>query len=165
MLFLKNNIGYLAMFLAVIGFGSGPPFVKLALEEFQIVDLLAVRFAIAFLLMLTFALIMRVDLSIRKIGLTPFLMGLLNPFLVTLAFHVGLMLTSPINGVAIISTMLIMQPFVAKIFLNEKIEIKVLIGAFNNYWNLYPLIKSNYYWSGKLYWGLYYFCRNDFGFN
>ena len=105
MLFLKKNIGYLAMFLAVIGFGSGPPFVKLALEEFQIVDLLAVRFAIAFLLMLTFALIMRVDLSIRKIGLTPFLMGLLNPFLVTLAFHVGLMLTSPINGVAIISTM------------------------------------------------------------
>ena len=85
MLFLKKNIGYLAMFLAVIGFGSGPPFVKLALEEFQIVDLLAVRFAIAFLLMLTFALIMRVDLSIRKIGLTPFLMGLLNPFLVTLA--------------------------------------------------------------------------------
>jgi len=56
-------------------------------------------------------------------------MGLLNPFLVTLAFHVGLMLTSPINGVAIISTMPIMQPFVAKIFLNEKIEIKVLIGA------------------------------------
>ena len=52
MLFLKKNIGYLAMFLAVIGFGSGPPFVKLALEEFQIVDLLAVRFAIAFLLML-----------------------------------------------------------------------------------------------------------------
>ena len=48
MLFLKKNIGYLAMFLAVIGFGSGPPFVKLALEEFQIVDLLAVRFAIAF---------------------------------------------------------------------------------------------------------------------
>ena len=129
MLFLKKNIGYLAMFLAVIGFGSGPPFVKLALEEFQIVDLLAVRFAIAFLLMLTFALVMRVDLSIRKIGLTPFLMGLLNPFLVTLAFHVGLMLTSPINGVAIISTMPIMQPFVAKIFLNEKIEIKVLIGA------------------------------------
>jgi len=41
MLFLKKNIGYLAMFLAVIGFGSGPPFVKLALEEFQIVDLLA----------------------------------------------------------------------------------------------------------------------------
>ena len=129
MVFLKKNIGYLAMFLAVIGFGSGPPFVKLALEEFQIVDLLAVRFAIAFLLMLIFALIMRVDLSIKKIGLTPFLMGLLNPFLVTLAFHVGLMLTSPINGVAIISTMPIMQPFVAKIFLNEKIEIKVLIGA------------------------------------
>ena len=142
MLFLKKNIGYLAMFLAVIGFGSGPPFVKLALEEFQIVDLLAVRFAIAFLLMLTFALIMRVDLSIRKIGLTPFLMGLLNPFLVTLAFHVGLMLTSPINGVAIISTMPIMQPFVAKIFLNEKIEIKVLIGAVITIIGTYILLSS-----------------------
>ena len=142
MLFLKKNIGYLAMFIAVIGFGSGPPFVKLALEEFQIVDLLAVRFAIAFLLMLTFALIMRVDLSIRKIGLTPFLMGLLNPFLVTLAFHVGLMLTSPINGVAIISTMPIMQPFVAKIFLNEKIEIKVLIGAVITIIGTYILLSS-----------------------
>ena len=142
MLFLKKNIGYLAMFLAVIGFGSGPPFVKLALEEFQIVDLLAVRFAIAFLLMLTFALIMRVDLSIKKIGLTPFLMGLLNPFLVTLAFHVGLMLTSPINGVAIISTMPIMQPFVAKIFLNEKIEIKVLIGAVITIIGTYILLSS-----------------------
>ena len=142
MLFLKKNIGYLAMFLAVIGFGSGPPFVKLALEEFQIVDLLAVRFAIAFLLMLIFALIMRVDLSIKKIGLTPFLMGLLNPFLVTLAFHVGLMLTSPINGVAIISTMPIMQPFVAKIFLNEKIEIKVLIGVVITIIGTYILLSS-----------------------
>ena len=113
------------MFGAVIGFGSGPPFVKLALEEFKVIDLLALRFAIAFLLMLIFALFMRVDLSIKKIGLAPFLMGLLNPFLVTLGFHVGLMLTSPINGVAIISTLPLMQPFVARIFLHEKIEIKV----------------------------------------
>ena len=116
--------------------------------------------------MLTFALIMRVDLSIRKIGLTPFLMGLLNPFLVTLAFHVGLMLTSPINGVAIISTMPIMQPFVAKIFLNEKIEIKVLIGAAITIIGTYILLSSQtIIGQGKLYWGLYYFCRNDFGFN
>ena len=68
------------MFLAVIGFGSGPPFVKLALEEFQIVDLLAVRFAIAFLLMLTFALIMRVDLSIKKNRSNTFLDGFIKPF-------------------------------------------------------------------------------------
>ena len=80
MLFLKKNIGYLAMFLAVIGFGSGPPFVKLALEEFQVVDLLAVRFAIAFLLMLTFALIMRVDLSIKKIGLKLYPLDKKPPF-------------------------------------------------------------------------------------
>jgi len=130
------------MFIAVIGFGCGPPFVKLALEEFQIVDLLAVRFAVAFLLMLIFALIMKVDLSIKKIGLTPFLMGLLNPFLVTLSFHVGLMLTSPINAVAIISTMPIMQPFVAKMFLNEKIEIKVLIGAVITIIGTYILLSS-----------------------
>ena len=124
--FFKKNIGYFAMFGAVIGFGSGPPFVKLALEEFKVIDLLAVRFAIAFLLMLIFALIMRVDLSIKKIGLVPFLMGLLNPFLVTLAFHTGLMLTSPINGVAIISTLPLMQPFVANIFLQEKIEMDMV---------------------------------------
>ena len=67
------------MFLAVIGFGSGPPFVKLALQEFYVMDLMVVRFSLAFGLMLIFALIMRADLKIRKIGLTPFLMGLLNP--------------------------------------------------------------------------------------
>ena len=33
--FFKKNIGYFAMFGAVIGFGSGPPFVKLALQEFS----------------------------------------------------------------------------------------------------------------------------------
>lgn len=126
---IKNNLGYFSMFIAVIGFGSGPPFVKLALEEFYVMDLMAVRFSLAFFLMLIFALIMRVDLSIKKIGLTPFLMGLLNPFLVTLSFHVGLLLTSPVNGVALISTIPIWQPFVARIFLKEKIEFKVIIGA------------------------------------
>jgi drug/metabolite transporter (DMT)-like permease len=100
--FLKNNIGYVSMFVAVIGFGSGPPFVKLALQEFYVMDLMAVRFSLAFCLMLIFALIMRADLKIRKIGLTPFLMGLLNPFLVTLSFHVGLLLTSTVNGVDLI---------------------------------------------------------------
>ena len=130
MSFLKRNIGYISMFMAVIGFGSGPPFVKLALQEFYVMDLMAVRFSLAFVLMFIFALLMRVDLSIKKIGLTPFLMGLLNPFLVTLSFHIGLLLTSPVSGVALISTLPIWQPFVARIFLKEKIEIKVIIGAF-----------------------------------
>ena len=128
--FITNNIGYFAMLMAVIGFGSGPPFVTLALKEFFIIDLLAVRFFIAFLLMLFFCILMRVDISIKEVGLKPFLMGLLNPFLVTLSFHIGLLLTSPVNGVAIISTLPLIQPFVAKIFLNEKIEMKVIIGVF-----------------------------------
>ena len=38
MSFLKSNIGYISMFIAVIGFGSGPPFVKLALQEFYVMD-------------------------------------------------------------------------------------------------------------------------------
>ena len=128
--FVKNNIGYVSMFVAVIGFGSGPPFVKLALQEFYVMDLMAVRFSLAFGLMLIFALIMRADLKIKKIGFTPFLMGLLNPFLVTLSFHIGLLLTSPVNGVALISTLPIWQPFIARLFLKEQIEIKVIIGAF-----------------------------------
>ena len=77
--FFKKNSGYFAMLLAVIGFGAGPPFVTLALKEFYIIDLLAVRFFIAFLLMIIFCLIMRVDISIKQVGLKPFLMGLLNP--------------------------------------------------------------------------------------
>ena len=140
--FLKNKLGYLSMLMAVIGFGSGPPFVTLALREFFIIDLLAVRFFIAFILMLIFGILMRVDLSIKKIGLKPFLMGLLNPFLVTLSFHIGLLLTSPINGVAIISTLPIMQPFVARIFLKEKIEIKVIIGALITVFGTYILLTS-----------------------
>ena len=40
------------------------------------------------------------------------------------------MLTSPVSGVALISTLPIWQPFVARIFLKEKIEVKVIIGAF-----------------------------------
>ena len=44
MKFIKNNLGYFSMFVAVIGFGSGPPFVKLALKEFFVMDLMAVRF-------------------------------------------------------------------------------------------------------------------------
>jgi drug/metabolite transporter (DMT)-like permease len=138
----KNNIGYFAMLMAVIGFGSGPPFVTLALREFFIIDLLALRFLISFFLILIFGMIVRADLSIKKVGLKPFLMGLLNPFLVTLAFHIGLMLTSPINGVAIISTMPLMQPFVARFFLGEKIELKVIIGAFITIIGTYILLKS-----------------------
>ena len=79
--FITNNIGYFAMLMAVIGFGSGPPFVTLALKEFFIIDLLAVRFLIAFLLMLFFCILMRVDLSIKVVGLKPFLMGLLKTLL------------------------------------------------------------------------------------
>ena len=127
--FLRDNVGYFAMLMAVIGFGAGPPFVTLALKEFFIVDLLVVRFFIAFLLMLFLCLALRVDISIKKVGIKPFLMGLLNPFLVTLSFHIGLLFTSPINGVAIISTLPLMQPFVAKLFLKEKIEIKVIVGV------------------------------------
>jgi len=140
--FFKKNIGYFAMLLAVIGFGAGPPFVTLALQEFYIIDLLAIRFLIAFLLMIIFCLIMRVDISIKQVGLKPFLMGLLNPFLVTLSFHIGLLLTSPVNGVAIISTLPLMQPFVARIFLKEKIEIKVIIGAFITLIGTYLLLTS-----------------------
>jgi len=140
--FFKKNIGYFAMLLAVIGFGAGPPFVTLALQEFYIIDLLAIRFFIAFLLMIIFCLIMRVDISIKQVGLKPFLMGLLNPFLVTLSFHIGLLLTSPVNGVAIISTLPLMQPFVARIFLKEKIEIKVIIGAFITLIGTYLLLTS-----------------------
>ena len=140
--FFKKNIGYFAMLLAVIGFGAGPPFVTLALQEFYIIDLLAIRFFIAFLLMIIFCLIMRVDISIKQVGLKPFLMGLLNPFLVTLSFHIGLLLTSPVNGVAIISTLPLIQPFVARIFLKEKIEIKVIIGAFITLIGTYLLLTS-----------------------
>ena len=142
--FITNNIGYFAMLMAVIGFGSGPPFVTLALKEFFIIDLLAVRFLIAFFLMLFFCILMRVNLSIKEVGLKPFLMGLLNPFLVTLSFHIGLLLTSPVNGVAIISTLPLMQPFVAKIFLNEKIEIKVIIGVFITLIGTYLLLTSQF---------------------
>ena len=140
--FIKNNLGYFAMLMAVIGFGSGPPFVTLALREFYIIDLLAFRFLIAFVLMLIFGILMRVDLSIKKVGLKPFLMGLLNPFLLTLFLHIGLSLTSPINGVAIISTLPIMQPFVARIFLKEKIEIKVIIGVTITIVGTYILLSS-----------------------
>ena len=152
-IFLKKNNGYFAMLLAVTGFGAGPPFVTLALKEFNIIDLLAVRFFIAFLLMLIFCLIMRVDISIKQVGLKPFLMGLLNPFLVTLSFHVGLLLTSPVNGVAIISTLPIMQPFVARIFLNEKIEIKVIIGALITIIGTYLLLSSQSKSGVGNYWG------------
>ncbi len=140
--FFKKNIGYFAMLMAVIGFGAGPPFVTLALQEFYIIDLLAIRFFIAFLLMIIFCLIMKVDISIKQVGLKPFLMGLLNPFLVTLSFHIGLLLTSPVNGVAIISTLPLIQPFVARIFLKEKIEIKVIIGAFITLIGTYLLLTS-----------------------
>ena len=140
--FFKKNIGYFAMLMAVIGFGAGPPFVTLALQEFYIIDLLAIRFFIAFLLMIIFCLIMRVDISIKQVGLKPFLMGLLNPFLVTLSFHIGLLLTSPVNGVAIISTLPLIQPFVARILLKEKIEIKVIIGAFITLIGTYLLLTS-----------------------
>jgi drug/metabolite transporter (DMT)-like permease len=139
---LKKNSGYFSMLLAVIGFGAGPPFVTLALQEFKIIDLLAVRFFFAFILMLIFCVVMKVDISIKEVGLKPFLMGLLNPFLVTLSFHVGLLLTSPVNGAAIISTLPLIQPFVAKVFLNEKIEIKVIIGAFITLIGTYLLLTS-----------------------
>ena len=141
---IKNNLGYFAMLMAVIGFGSGPPFVTLALKEFFIIDLLAVRFLIAFVLMLLFCILMRVDISVKQVGLKPFLMGLLNPFLVTLSFHVGLLLTSPINGVAIISTLPLIQPFVAKIFLNEKIELKVIIGVLISLAGTYLLLTNQF---------------------
>lgn len=142
--FIKNNLGYFAMLMAVIGFGSGPPFVTLALKEFFIIDLLAVRFLIAFVLMLLFCILMRVDISVKQVGLKPFLMGLLNPFLVTLSFHVGLLLTSPINGVAIISTLPLIQPFVAKIFLNEKIEVEVIIGVLITLAGTYLLLTNQF---------------------
>ena len=141
---IKNNLGYFAMLMAVIGFGSGPPFVTLALKEFFIIDLLAVRFLIAFVLMLLFCILMRVDISVKQVGLKPFLMGLLNPFLVTLSFHVGLLLTSPINGVAIISTLPLIQPFVAKIFLKEKIEVKVIIGVLITLVGTYLLLTNQF---------------------
>ncbi len=141
---IKNNLGYFAMLMAVIGFGSGPPFVTLALREFFIIDLLAVRFLIAFVLMLLFCILMRVDISVKQVGLKPFLMGLLNPFLVTLSFHLGLLLTSPINGVAIISTLPLIQPFVAKIFLNEKIELKVIIGVLITLAGTYLLLTNQF---------------------
>ena len=84
--FLKKNSGYFAMLLAVIGFGAGPPFVTLALKEFYIIDLLAVRFFIAFLLMVIFCLVMRVDISIKQVGLKTFFNGVIKSIFSYLVF-------------------------------------------------------------------------------
>ena len=76
--FLKKNSGYFAMLLAVIEFGVVPLFVPLSLKEFYIIDLLAVRYFIALLLIVRFSIIMRVESSIKPVGLQRLLMGLIN---------------------------------------------------------------------------------------
>lgn len=138
----STQIGYLAMLIAILGFGSGPTFVKMALSEYLPFDILAGRFFLAFFLLFIIALIFKVNLSLKKIGAGPLLMGILNPFLVTISFHVGLLLTNPVNAVAIISMLPIIQPFVAKLFLKEKIEIKVLIGVTITIMGTYLLIST-----------------------
>ena len=47
---IKNNLGYFSMLMAVVGFGSGPPFVKLALEEFYVIFLVRILSVASFLM-------------------------------------------------------------------------------------------------------------------
>ena len=123
------SFALLAMLGAVVLWSAAVPFTKLAVAEIAAVEFVVLRLGLAALCLWLMVWASRADARPRRVGWRPFVMGCLEPGLVSFLVALGLTLTSPINGSVFWSLSPIIMPLLGRLVLGERIEGVVLLAA------------------------------------
>jgi drug/metabolite transporter (DMT)-like permease len=119
-----------AILAAVFLWSSAAPATKFALTEIAVPEFVVLRLSLGAVALWLIVLATRTNARPRSAGWRPFVMGLLEPGLVTFLVAVGLTMTSPVNGSAFWSMTPLITPILGRVVLGERIEIVVMLAAF-----------------------------------
>ncbi len=124
---MKQLHANLAMFGAILLWGTSPTVSKMALAGADMVEIYAFRVVGGALLLWAVSLL--AYRGFRWNGFAPLLMGLFSPGLVTFFIIWGLSHTSAVNASVVWGVLPVIQPVLGRMFLKEAIEPSVLAGA------------------------------------
>jgi drug/metabolite transporter (DMT)-like permease len=117
------------MLAAVLLWSSATPGSKFVLLEIPPAEFVMLRLSLAAVALWLIVIATRPDVRLRSVGWRPFVMGFLEPGLVTFLVSLGLTMTSPVSGSVFWGLMPLLMPLLARIVLGEPIELVVLAAA------------------------------------
>jgi len=118
-----------AMFLAMVLWASSMVGLKAIVDAAAIGEIAFLRLAVAAAALWLGVAITRQRFRLREIGLTPALMGMIEPGVISLILVAGMANASPISAALIFSLMPVIQPITARLILREPVQPSVLAGA------------------------------------
>jgi drug/metabolite transporter (DMT)-like permease len=118
-----------AILAAVFLWSSAAPATKFALREMAVPEFVLFRLSLGAVALWLIVLATRTNARPQTAGWRPFVMGLLEPGLVTFLVALGLTMTSPVNGAAFWSLTPLITPILGRVVLGETIEIVVMVAA------------------------------------
>jgi drug/metabolite transporter (DMT)-like permease len=124
-----SSLPTLAMLAAVFLWSSATPGSKFVLLEIPPAQFVLLRLSLAAVALWLMVLVTRPDVRLRSVGWRPFVMGFLEPGLVTFLVSLGLTMTSPVSGSVFWGLMPLLMPLLARVVLGEPIEMVVLVAA------------------------------------
>lgn len=119
----------LAMCAAVFLWASSVVGTKLGVSEMAIAEFIVLRLLLGAGGLWLLVVLTRADARPARVGWKPFVMGAMEPGLVTVLFTLGLTMTSPVNGSVLWSLMPVLMPVLGRAFLGEPIRPVVLVAA------------------------------------
>jgi drug/metabolite transporter (DMT)-like permease len=124
---MKQLQANLAMLAAMLLWGTSPTATKYVLADLGTSEIYAFRVVGGALVLWCISIL--IYKKVRWHGFAPLIMGFFSPGLVTLFIVLGLSYTSAINGSVVWGVLPVVQPLLARIFLQEPIEGSVMAGA------------------------------------
>jgi drug/metabolite transporter (DMT)-like permease len=118
-----------AILAAVFLWSSATPATKFALTEIAVPEFVMIRLSLGAVPLWLIVLVTKTNARPQTAGWRPFVMGLLEPGLVTFMVALGLTMTSPVNGSAFWSITPLITPILGRVVLGETIEIVVMVAA------------------------------------
>ena len=124
-----TTLAMLAMFVAMSLWSSSMVGLKSIVDAATIGEIVFLRFAIAAAVLWLAVALTRQRFRIREIGLTPALMGTIEPGIISLVMVAGMVHASPISAALIFSLMPVIQPITGRLILREPVQPTVVAGA------------------------------------
>jgi len=126
---MSRLLPVLAMLGAILLWSTTAPGTKFALQFAGVWEIVVFRIALAALAVWTLVLLTYGFINLRRVGPWPFVMGILEPGMVTVFLVSGVAHTSAVNGAVVWGVLPVTQPVLARLILKEPLRPTVAIGA------------------------------------
>lgn len=114
---------------AITLWSTTAPMTKFTLQFAGVWEIVLFRVALAATAMWAIALVVYGLVSLRRVGPWPFIMGILEPGMVTVFLVLGVSQTSAVNGAVVWGILPVTQPLLARLILKEPLQRSVAVGA------------------------------------